>query len=96
MNFVTKLASASIAVGLVVLGLKTAAYLLTGSVALYSDALENQCCHGDCGLWRSARSAMPPDANHPTVTKIEYLSAVIEGVLIVVAALAILRKPISA
>lgn len=95
MNFVTKLASASIAVGLVVLGLKTAAYLVTGSVALYSDALESVVNVATAvGAFLAVRlSAMPPDANHPYGhQKIEYLSAVIEGVLIVVAALAILRK----
>src|SRR5581483_4083870 len=38
-------------------------------------------------------SAMPPDANHPYGHhKVEYLSAVVEGVLIGIAALAILRK----
>jgi hypothetical protein len=36
-----KIALASVGVGLVVLGLKFAAYWLTGSVALYSDALES-------------------------------------------------------
>ncbi len=95
MNFVTKLASASIAVGLVVLGLKTAAYLLTGSVALYSDALESviNVATAIAAFLAVRLSAMPPDANHPYGhQKIEYLSAVIEGVLIVVAALAILRK----
>ena len=36
-----KIALASVGIGLVVLGLKFAAYWLTGSVALYSDALES-------------------------------------------------------
>jgi len=35
-----KVALGSIGIGLVVLGLKFAAYWLTGSIALYSDALE--------------------------------------------------------
>ena len=38
---VATLASWSIVVALVVLGLKTVAWWLTGSVALYSDALES-------------------------------------------------------
>ena len=41
MDRVQKLAVGSIAIGLAVLGLKFAAYYLTGSIALYSDALES-------------------------------------------------------
>ncbi len=37
----TKLAAGSIAIGLLVLGLKYWAYMLTGSVALFSDAMES-------------------------------------------------------
>jgi cation diffusion facilitator family transporter len=95
MKFVAKLALASIAVGLLVLGLKTAAYLLTGSVALYSDALESiiNVATAVAAFLAVRLSAVPPDANHPYGhQKVEYLSAVIEGVLIVVAALAIMRK----
>ena len=43
--------------------------------------------------WPCALCAVPPDANHPYGHhKVEYLSVVMEGVLIVVAALVILRK----
>ena len=41
MDEAARLASATLAVGLLVLGLKAAAYLLTGSAALYSDAAES-------------------------------------------------------
>ena len=41
MDRLQKIAAGSIAVGLVVLGLKFAAYYLTGSIALCSDALES-------------------------------------------------------
>ncbi|AFD25460.1 Putative cation efflux family protein, CzcD-like protein [Deinococcus gobiensis I-0] len=81
-------------VALGVLGLKFVAYRMTGSVALLSDALEsiiNVVASGAAllALWVAAR---PADANHPYGhTKAEYLSAVAEGVLIVLAAVGILR-----
>lgn len=40
MNLSLKIATGSIVVGIVVLGLKTLAWGMTGSVALLSDALE--------------------------------------------------------
>ena len=40
MQTATRVASASVLVGAIVLGLKGAAWWLTGSTALYSDALE--------------------------------------------------------
>ena len=94
MDRAAKVALASVAIGLVVLGLKYLAYRLTGSVALYSDALEsvvNVVAAGAAflALWVSAK---PADANHPYGHhKAEYFSAVLEGVLIVLAALSILR-----
>lgn len=95
MTQVIRLALGSIAVGIVVLALKYAAYLLTGSVALYSDAAESiiNVATAVAAFFAVRLSAVPPDANHPYGHhKAEYLSAVLEGVLIVVAALAILRK----
>jgi divalent metal cation (Fe/Co/Zn/Cd) transporter len=41
MDRISALAAGSIGIGVVVLGLKYAAFLLTGSVALCSDALES-------------------------------------------------------
>jgi len=85
----------SIVVGLVVLGLKFAAYWMTGSVALYSDALESiiNVAAALAAFVALRVSALPADANHPFGhNKSEYFSAVLEGVLIVVAALAILRE----
>src|SRR3954469_7376184 len=95
MSLPLKLAWGSVAVGALVLGLKFAAYWLTGSVALYSDALEsiiNVVAAG--GAFLALRvSARPADAGHPYGHhKAEYFSAVIEGVLIVLAALSILRE----
>lgn len=89
------LALGSIAVGLAVLGLKYAAYHLTGSVALYSDALESIINVATAvATYVALRvAAQPPDANHPYGHhKAEYISAVVEGVLVIVAALAIFRE----
>lgn len=90
-----KLALASIGVALAVLGLKLAAYAVTGSVALYSDALESVINVVTAGavLYAIRVSLQPADAEHPYGhSKAEYFSAVLEGVLIVVAALLILRE----
>jgi cation diffusion facilitator family transporter len=84
----------SLLVGLVVLGLKILAYRLTGSVSLYSDALESVVNVAAAGVALLAiRVAVrPPDADHPYGhTKAEYLSAVVEGALIVFAAVEIVR-----
>jgi cation diffusion facilitator family transporter len=90
-----KAALASVAVGLVVFALKFAAYWLTGSIALYSDALEstiNVVAAGAAFLALRV-AAQPADANHPYGHhKAEYFSAVFEGVLVVLAALSILRE----
>jgi cation diffusion facilitator family transporter len=93
MDRVHKLALGSIVIGLVVLATKYLAYVLTGSVALYSDALESiiNVATAVSAFFAVRVSAVPPDANHPYGHyKAEYLSAVLEGVLIVVAAIVIL------
>ncbi|HEY0291804.1 MAG TPA: cation diffusion facilitator family transporter [Hansschlegelia sp.] len=90
-----RLALASIAVGLLVLGLKIMAYVMTGSVALYSDAAESIVnVAAAVGVFLAVRlAAAPPDRNHPYGHhKAEYVSAVVEGVLIVIAAAAILNE----
>lgn len=90
-----RLAAGSIGVGIVVLGLKIAAYVLTGSVALYSDALESviNVVTAGVALYAIRVSSQPADAEHPYGhTKAEYFSAVLEGVLIVVAAILILHE----
>lgn len=82
-------------VGVLVLGLKYLAYHLTSSVALYSDALESivNVATAVAALFAVHVSAKPADAGHPFGhSKVEYLSAVIEGALIVVASLSILRQ----
>jgi len=90
-----RLAAGSIVVGCVVLGLKFVAWKATGSVALYSDALESiiNVATAIAAFIAIRVSAMPADDNHPYGhSKAEYLSAVLEGVLIILAALAILRE----
>src|SRR3984893_5142687 len=82
-------------IGTVVLGLSFFAYYLTGSIALYSDALESivNVATAIVALFAVHVSAKPADAGHLFGhSKVEYFSAVIEGVLIVVAALSILRQ----
>jgi cation diffusion facilitator family transporter len=89
-----RIALASIGVGLVVLVLKAAAWRVTGSAAFYSDALETLVNVAASGVAYMALrfAARPADMNHPYGhDKAEFLSAVIEGVLIVVAAVSILQ-----
>ncbi|THF89025.1 cation transporter [Deinococcus sp. KSM4-11] len=84
-------------VALIVLGLKFLAYTMTGSVALYSDALESiiNVAAAIAAFIALNVAARPADANHPYGhTKAEYFSAVAEGVLIVLAALSIAREAI--
>jgi cation diffusion facilitator family transporter len=82
-------------VGCVVLGLKGAAWWVTGSAALYSDALESTInVAASLIAWLALRfAARPADANHPYGhDKAEFFAAVVEGALIVVAALLIFRE----
>ncbi|WP_419898520.1 cation diffusion facilitator family transporter [Roseomonas sp. USHLN139] len=95
MNRATKLAAGSVVVSLVVLGLKALAWWLTGSVALLADALESivNVAAAGAALIAVRLAATPPDANHPYGhAKAEYISAVLEGVLIVLAAALILNE----
>jgi cation diffusion facilitator family transporter len=95
MNRVVALATGSIFVGVVVLALKSLAYHLTGSVALLSDAIESivNVATAIAALVAIRLSAKPADSDHPYGHhKAEYFSAVLEGVLIVVAAAGIMRE----
>ncbi|MCO6392814.1 cation diffusion facilitator family transporter [Aliihoeflea aestuarii] len=96
---IRRLAAWSIVVALGVMGLKFVAWWLTGSVALYSDALESivNVIAGCAAFWAISVSHKPADRDHQFGHhKAEYLSAVLEGVLIVVAALLILTEVWSA
>ncbi|MGE4372265.1 MAG: cation diffusion facilitator family transporter [Xanthobacter sp.] len=88
-------AAASVVIGAIVLGLKALAWYVTGSVALLSDALESiiNVAASAVALVALSVANRPADDNHPFGhTKAEYLSAVVEGVLVIVAAVTILRE----
>ena len=90
-----RLAAGSVAVAVAVLALKAMAWWVTGSVALYADALESivNVAAALAALLAVRLSALPADANHPYGhSKAEYFSAVLEGALIIVAALLILHE----
>ncbi|MBE7203867.1 MAG: cation transporter [Parafilimonas terrae] len=94
MDRTQKAALLSAAIGLAVTVLKFYAAWITGSLALYSDALESIInVVAAIGAFVALRvAARPADAEHPYGHhKAEFFSAVIEGALIVVAALMILR-----
>ena len=87
-----RIAAGSIAIGCLVLAMKAVAWWITGSAALYSDALESivNVAASVIALAALRFAAIPPDANHPYGhDKAEFFAAVIEGVLILVAALSI-------
>jgi len=91
----TTLAALSVVAGVAVLALKLGAWYVTGSVALYSDALESVVNVATAAVAFAAirYGALPPDANHPYGHgKAEYFSVVLEGVFIVVAAISIFRS----
>jgi cation diffusion facilitator family transporter len=94
MTRVVRLAGGSLVIAAAVLALKLGAWWVTGSVALLADALESvvNVAAAGAALIAVQYSALPADANHPYGhTKAEYFSAVLEGALIIVAALAILH-----
>lgn len=89
----TRIAAITIVVGIVVLGLKSLAWSLTGSAALYADALESivNVAAAVIAFLALRLAARPADANHPYGhDKAEFFAAVLEGVLIVIAAVLIL------
>ncbi|MGR3548906.1 MAG: cation diffusion facilitator family transporter [Roseovarius sp.] len=90
-----RLAIGSVFVGLLVMALKVLAWGLTGSLALMSDALESlvNLATAIAVIVALRVARRPADDNHPFGHhKAEFFSAVLEGVLIVLAALFILRE----
>ncbi|KAB2638290.1 MAG: cation transporter [Verrucomicrobia bacterium] len=88
----TRFAWISIAAALVTIGLKSAAFYLTGSVGLLSDALESlvNLMGGMMALAMLTIAARPADEDHAYGhSKAEYFSSGVEGSLILVAALCI-------
>jgi cation diffusion facilitator family transporter len=90
----TRIAASNIAVSMAVLGLKAAAWWLSGSAALFSDALESIVNVATAVMAFAALSlaAKPADDNHPFGHhKIEFFAAVAEGGLIIAASVTILQ-----
>ncbi len=98
-NTVKRLALWGIPLAFGVMGLKLVAWWVTGSVALLSDGLESSVnvVAAIVAFAAITYAAKPADKTHPFGHhKAEYLSAVLEGVLIVVAALLIVMEAVPA
>ncbi len=83
----------SLGAAVVILGIKLAAAALTGSIGMWSDALESTVNVAAAGvaLWALRLSAKPADHNHDFGHgKAEYFSAAVEGSMILVAAAVII------
>jgi cation diffusion facilitator family transporter len=88
-----KYAWISLAVAFLMIAAKTAAYRLTGSVSLLSDAIESivNALGASAAIWALSLSARPPDDEHAYGhDKAEYFSSGFEGALIVMAAVGII------
>lgn len=88
----TTLLKLSAAGAVVTIGLKTAAWALTGSVGLLSDAMESfvNLAGALFALWMVQIAQRPADADHPYGHhKAEYFSSGFEGLLVIGAALGI-------
>lgn len=96
-NRTLAIAAISLLIGLIVLGLKFLAWRITGSIALYSDALESivnvvTAVAALVAVWLAQK---PADAALPYgYHKAEYFSAVVVGVMIIVAAMLIVREAV--
>ena len=98
-NKISLFASINIAVAAAVMAIKYIAYLLSGSVALYSDALESivNVFTAIAALVAITISAKPADSDHPFGHhKAEFFAAIFEGAMIIVAAMMILSKTYAA
>lgn len=76
---------------------KLVAWFLTGSLAILTDALESivNIVAGILGLYSLTLSSKPKDADHPYGHgKVEFLSAGVEGSLIVIAGFYIIYKAV--
>lgn len=94
-NIAVRVAYGSLAVGIAVLAMKGFAAWSTGSLALFSDALESvvNVVTAVVALVAVRLSARPADASLPYgYYKAEYFSAVVIGIFIAVAALLIFRE----
>lgn len=86
-----------VAVALILFALKIIAYYLTQSVAILTDALEStvNVIAGVIGLYSLSVAAKPRDVDHPYGHgKAEFLSAAVEGSLVIMAGLIIIYEAI--
>ena len=93
-----KAAKISVFVGFIMLFAKLGAYFLTGSSAIFSDAAESviHVMATSLALYSIIFSSKPPDKNHLYGHgNIEYFSAGIEGLLIIIAAFTIIYFAVS-
>jgi cation diffusion facilitator family transporter len=93
----TRFAWLSIGAAVVTMALKGGAYFLTGSVGLFSDAIESlvNLAGASMALIMLTIAARPADESHVYGhSKAEYFSSVTEGLLILVAAIGILNATI--
>lgn len=84
-------------IGILLFFVKIAAWYLTGSVSVLSDALESlvNIFAGFIGLYSLKLAATPRDANHPYGHgKAEFVSSALEGVLVGLAGLGILYEAV--
>jgi len=91
-SFLTRFAWLSIGAAVLTIALKSAAYLLTGSVGLLSDALESivNLVGAMMALAMLTIAARPADEDHAYGhSKAEYFSSGVEGTLILIAAVSI-------
>ena len=91
-RFLRRYAWLSIGAALLTMAIKTAAYVLTGSVGLLSDAVEStvNLVGALMALWMLTVAARAPDEEHAYGhSKAEYFSSGVEGTLIVFAAVSI-------
>lgn len=84
-------------IAIILFSAKLAAWYITGSLAVLTDALESivNVVSGFLGLYSLFLSAKPKDADHPYGHgKVEFISAAVEGTLISVAGLMIIYKSV--
>lgn len=84
-------------VGIFLFALKILAWYLTGSVAIYSDAMESivNVASAFLGLYSLYLTTKPKDFNHPYGHgKIEFLSSALEGVMIAIAGVIIIVEAV--
>lgn len=85
-------------VGALLLIIKFSAYLITNSVAIFTDAVESivNVVAGGIGLYALYMSAKPPDKSHPFGHgRVELISASVEGSMIAIAGVLIIFEAIN-